>query len=50
MGNISIKATSLWTNINNISAVFGNFDASVYQCAHLYEKGSVSSENFSVSR
>ncbi|MDF2886379.1 MAG: hypothetical protein K0R23_764 [Lacrimispora sp.] len=50
MRHISIQATSLWTNIVDISAVFGNFDASVYQFAHFYEKGSVSSENYSVSR
>jgi hypothetical protein len=48
--HISIQATSLWTNIVDISAVFGNFDASVYQFAHFYEKGSVSSENYSISR
>lgn len=50
MYDLSIQSTSLWTNIENISAVFGNFDASVYQYAHFYEKGSVPSVNSSVSR
>lgn len=50
MRPISIQTTSLWINIENISAVFGNFDKSVYQYAHFCENGSVPSVNFSVSR
>ncbi|MDK2967773.1 MAG: hypothetical protein PWP53_3385 [Lacrimispora sp.] len=50
MRHLSIQATTLWINIENISAVFGNFDVSVYQCAHFCENGSVPSVNFSVSR
>lgn len=41
MSQISIKSTSLWINIENISAVFGNIDGSVYKCAHFYKKHSV---------
>ncbi len=38
---ISMEATTLWSNIEHIAAIFGNLDVSVYQCAHFYEKGSV---------
>jgi len=41
MRHISIKSTSLWSNLDHIAAILGNFDASVYKCAHFYEKGSV---------
>lgn len=37
MNQISIKSTTLWINIENISAVFGNLDGSVYKSAHFYE-------------
>ncbi|WP_200801342.1 hypothetical protein [Clostridium sp. Marseille-P2415] len=50
MRYISVEATSLWTNIEHIAAIFGNYDASVYQCAHFYEKGSVPSQILSNSR
>lgn len=50
MRYISVEATSLWTNIEHIAVIFGNNDASVYQCAHFYEKGSVPPQILSNSR
>lgn len=47
---ISMENTSLWCNIEHIAVVFCNFDASVYQCAHFYEKGSVPPQIFSTDR
>lgn len=41
MCHIPMEDTSLWSNIEYIAVIFGNYDASVCQCAHFYEKGSV---------
>ena len=32
---ITIKATTLWLNIDNVAVITYKNDASVYQCAHL---------------
>lgn len=50
MEPISMKATSLWSNIEHIAVIFCNFDASVYQCAHFYGKNSVPPQILSNSR
>lgn len=50
MRRISMETTSLWSNIEHIAVILGNFDASVYQCAHFYEKGSVPPQSLSISR
>lgn len=38
MNFVSMENTSLWFNIEHVAVVLGDFDASVYQCAHFYEK------------
>jgi hypothetical protein len=50
MHHISITGTSLWANINHLTVVTYTNDASVYKCAHFYDKGSVSPQNLSYNR
>ncbi len=50
MCRTSMKISFLWMNIEHISVILGNFDLSVYQCAHFYEKNSVLPQILSNSR
>ena len=38
---ITIKATTLWLNIDNVAVITYKNDASVYQCAHFCDNSSV---------
>lgn len=41
MSHITLKSTSLWTNIDHVAVITYKNDVSVYQCAHFYDNSSV---------
>ena len=47
MRRITMKATSLWNNIDHIAVISFKKDGSVYQCAHFYDHSSVFLPNLS---
>ncbi len=47
---ITIEATTLWSNIDNVAVISYKNDASVYQCAHFYDNCSVYPSNSSILR
>ena len=44
---ITIEATTLWSNIDNVAVISYKNDDSVSQCAHFYENSSVCPSNSS---
>lgn len=45
MSHITLKSTSLWTNIDHVAVITYKNDVSVYQCAHFYDNSSVFPSN-----
>lgn len=50
MRRFTIKTSSLWNNIDNVTVISFKNDVSVYQCAHFYEKSSIVLPNLSTFR